>query len=71
MDGFLIEKKMDRFQKSMIAAMTDVWLEEDKMRKALQAEMAARVVLEERLRILEQKFKDHDKYGDWCPHTGR
>ena len=74
----LIERKIDNFQQAMIKAMTDVWLNENELRKALDAERAQRKTLELRLAMLERAQRlDHaamDQHlmtGELCPHTAR
>lgn len=70
MELILIERKLNSFQKGMMVAMTDVWLGENELRKALDAERAQRRALEARLNRLEDSFIRHDRFGDFCPHTG-
>lgn len=71
MELFVIERKVDSFQKGMIGAMTNVWLQENEMRKALDQERAQRQALERRLAKIEAAFDQHNRIGDYCPHTGR
>lgn len=46
----------------------DILLEDARQMALLRRDI---VDLQDRITTLERQLKDHDRYGDICPHTGR